>query len=117
MTTTHSLAQHMKTVHLGKHRAITNRRLSVFLGFTDQGTNGRQDIANSKSLTTLINEAVSEGYPICCCSRGYFYAENDSEIKACAIRYMKMVENWRIKASDILRTLPLERENQLPLPL
>ena len=68
MITYEVLAEYLKDNHIGIENRIYGKQLAVM--FNVDGTEIRR----------LVNEARSEGIPICSCDKGYFYSELPSDI-------------------------------------
>jgi hypothetical protein len=61
--------KYMQTKHKGKSNAVFSKELERV--FRCKGTEIRR----------MVNELRTKGVPICSCSRGYYYAENASDIQ------------------------------------
>lgn len=61
--------RYMQTEHKGKANAVFSKELERL--FHCKGTEIRR----------MVNELRIKGVPICSCSRGYYYAENRSDIE------------------------------------
>ena len=68
MITYEVLAEYLKDNHIGIENRINGKKLAVMFDLHD------------KDIRRLVNEARSEGVPICSCDKGYFYSELPSDI-------------------------------------
>ncbi len=59
----------MSSEHTGKRNAVTSREIEA--KFRCKGTEVRK----------MVNDLRCQGVPICSCSKGYFYAETEDEVR------------------------------------
>ena len=64
-----SLVNYLKAYAYGKNNVVTGKTLSSYFGTTPMG------------IRILVNKARYNGYAICSCKRGYYYAENKTDIQ------------------------------------
>jgi biotin operon repressor len=62
------LTEYLKNNHTDISKCVSARKLSLKFDVSD------------KEIRKAVNEARSEGVPICSCDKGYFYSELPSDI-------------------------------------
>lgn len=84
--------------HQGREKAQVGSRICTDLNIKD-----------TQQLRALVNTARVQGFPVCSCADGYYYAENEDEVEQCC-RSLEGRARGILKASNGMKTGIVLRE-------
>jgi hypothetical protein len=85
-----SLAEYLRTYHVGRQSAIVSRELRQF--------------GSGVEIRELVHKLRVEGVPICSCSDGYYFASDSAEVFATVKSLQSRINNISKAHSGLLDT-------------
>ena len=106
MTQDDYIAEHLKHFHCGERNIVVSSQLEVIFGLS------------GSDLRRAVNRLRGSGIPICSSDHGYFYAENELELKRTISQLRSRIRKIAFAERGLTRALrDMEDTGQISFPM